>query len=60
MELNKNYSLKEIESNGLVARDIRDINTKIFTNNDKVYFFESIDEAKLRLFSVINKRSFFL
>ena len=60
MELNKNYSIKEIESNGLVAKDIRDMDTKIFTNKDKVYFFESIDEAKLRLFSVISKRSFFL
>jgi len=60
MELNKNYSIKEIESNGLVAKDLRDMDTKIFTNENKVYFFESIDEAKLRLFSVISKRSFFL
>lgn len=60
MELNKNYSLKEIEINGLVEKDIKDLNTRIYTLDDKVYFFETQNEAELRLYTVINKNSFYI
>ena len=60
MEINKNYSLSQIESNGLLEKDVKDINSKIFVNDNKVYFFEELTGELYRLYSVINKQSFFL
>ena len=60
MELNKNYSLEQIESGGLIEKEIKDLNAKIFVHENKVYFFEKMNEDILRLYSVINKQSFFL
>lgn len=60
MEINKTYSLTQIQSNGLVEKDVKDLNTRIFLNGDKVYFFEAIENEVFRLYTVINKRSFFL
>ena len=60
MEINKNYSLDEIKSDGLIEKEVKDLNAKIFVNGNKVYFFEKMNEDILRLYSVINKQSFFL
>lgn len=60
MEINKNYSLDQIKSDGLIEKEVKDLNSKIFVNGNKVYFFEKMNEDILRLYSVINKQSFFL
>ena len=60
MELNEEYSLSQIKSNGLVEKSVKDLDAKIFTNDSKVYFFENVENKFYRLYSVISKRSFFL
>jgi hypothetical protein len=60
MEINNYYSPDQIESDGLIEKDIKDIHASIYIKGNKVYFFESIDKDNLRLYSIINKRSFFL
>lgn len=62
MKINGQYSLNEIKSNGLVEKEIKDFDVKIFTSDQesKVYFFESIGNSLFRLYTVISKRSFFL
>jgi hypothetical protein len=60
MELNEEYSLSQIKSNGLVEKSVKDLDAKIFTNDNKVYFFENVENKFYRLYSVISKRSFFL
>ncbi len=59
MKINNNYSLDQIESIGLKEKDVKDLEANIFTKDHKVYFFEP-DGEKLRLYSIINERSFFL
>lgn len=62
MKIDQQYSLNEIKSNGLIEREIKDLDVKIFTSDqeNKVYFFESIGNSLFRLYTIINKRSFFL
>jgi len=60
MEINNCYSPDQIESLGLRGKEIKDIHASIYIKGNKVYFFESIDKEKLRLYSIINERSFFL
>lgn len=60
MELNKNYSLQQIKTNGLEQKEVKELSSTIFTNNNKVYFFEKISEELFRLYTVIDKKSFFL
>jgi hypothetical protein len=60
MKLNEQYSLNQIKSNGLVEKSVKDVDAKIFTNENKVYFFENVENKFFRLYSVISKRSFFL
>ena len=62
MKIDEQYSLKEIKSNGLIEKQIKDLDVKIFTSDqeNKVYFFENIGNSIFRLYTVINKRSFFL
>ncbi len=60
MRLNEQYSIHQIKSAGMVEKSLKDLNAKIFTGNDKVYFFENVGNKRYRLYSVINKRSFFL
>lgn len=60
LELDKTYSESQVESIGLVQRKTDQISSKIFIKNSKVYFFEDLKNSKLRLFSIINERSFFL
>jgi len=60
LEIDKSYTEQEVVSNGLIAKtDVR-VNSSVFMKNNDVYFFEHLKNNKLRLFSVINKRSFFL
>ncbi len=60
MKINNNYSMDQIESTGLIEREVKDLQTSIFTKDEKVYFFEQIDSERYRLYSIINERSFFL
>ncbi len=60
MEINSYYSTVQLESNGLIEKVVKDISASVYVKDHKVYFFESINNEKLRLYSIINKRSFFL
>ncbi len=60
MKVNEVYSIDEIREQGLVEKQIKEIQAKIFLNGTKVYFFEPISTQSMRLYSIINKRSFFL
>ena len=62
MKINEQYSLSEIKSNGLVEKEVKELNVKIFTSetDNQVYFFENIGNSLYRLYTVISKRSFFL
>ena len=60
IELNEDYSLPQIIANGMTEKDVKDVSARIFVKENKVYFFENTKNQSLRLYSVINKRSFFL
>lgn len=62
MKINEQYSLSEIRSNGLVEKEVKELNVKIFTSetDNQVYFFENKGNSFYRLYTVISKRSFFL
>lgn len=61
MKINEVYTIKEINEQGLTEYPAKDIKAKVYVNGIKVYFFELIDsQTNYRLYSVINKRSFFL
>lgn len=60
MKINNNYSIDQIESVGLKEREVRDLQASIYTKDEKVYFFERLNNKMFRLYSVINERSFFL
>ncbi len=60
MQINFDYSIDQIESDGLEEREVKDLQASIFTKDRKVYFFEKVKNEKFRLYSVINERSFFL
>ncbi len=60
MELNEAYSLSQIAADGMTEKKARDLGTRIFIKDNKVYFFEYLNNQSLRLYSLINKKSFFL
>ena len=60
MELNEAYSLNQIIANGMTEKDVKDLDAKIFTKENKVYFFEHLNNEDFRLYTIINKKSFFL
>jgi len=60
MKINEQYSLNQIKSTGLIEKSVKDLDAKIFTLDNKVYFFENVGNKLFRLYTVINKRSFFL
>jgi hypothetical protein len=60
MELNEAYSLHQIIAYGMTEKDVKEIEARIFTKDNKVYFFENLNNHDLRLYSVINEKSFFL
>ena len=60
VKINEKYSLNQIKSNGLIEKEVKEVDAKIFTRNNKVYFFENVDDRSFRLYTVISKRSFFL
>lgn len=60
MRINEVYTLNEIREQGLTEKTVKDIQAKVFLNGSKVYFFEPVNPQTLRLYSIINKRSFFL
>jgi hypothetical protein len=60
MEENVTYTVDQLREFGLNnQRKLRE-NAEIYIKDDKVYFFEQLDSEHLRLYTVINKRSFFL
>lgn len=61
MKVNELYSLNDLLSQGLIEYPVKEVKTKVYLNGSKVYFFELVDNQRsYRLYSVINKRSFFL
>ncbi len=60
MEVNAIYSIEEIMQQGFFEESAIRENSKVFIKGDKVYFFESLDAKHLRLYTIINKKSFFL
>ncbi len=60
IQINKIFSLEELASQGLKKRDIKELSAKVFVKDSNVYFFDQPDKKHYRLYSVINKRSFFL
>ena len=60
MEVNNIYTLDQIIKEGFLEKEAPRENAKIFLKGDKVYFFECIANKQLRLYTVINKKSFFL
>lgn len=61
MKINEVYTLGQIQEQGLVERQVKDIDAKVYLNGTKVYFFEPLNKQdSFRLYSIINKRSFFL
>ncbi len=58
--IDETYSESHVESAGLIPRNADIISSKVFIKNNKVYFFENLNNKKLRLFSIINEESFFL
>ncbi len=60
MEVEATYSIEEIKKLGLFEEPANRENAKVFIKDDKVYFFETIDPKHLRLYTIINKKSFFL
>ncbi len=60
MEVEATYSIEEIKKLGLFEEPANRENAKVFIKDDKVYFFETIDPEHLRLYTIINKKSFFL
>lgn len=60
LELDKTYSENQVESIGLIPREAKNISSKVFVKNSKIYFFEDLKNSNLRLFSIINEKSFFL
>lgn len=60
MEVNTCYSRDQIESDGLIEKEVKDVHSSIYVKDHMVYFFELVNEEKLRLYTIINERSFFL
>jgi hypothetical protein len=60
LEIDKTYSESQVESVGLIPRKTNHITSRVFVKSNKVYFFEDLKNSKLRLFSIINEKSFFL
>ncbi|GAB1419538.1 MAG: hypothetical protein H3C41_09200 [Bacteroidales bacterium] len=61
MRINETYSKQQISALGLVEYPAKDIKARIFLNGTKVYFFElDNNQQNYRLYSIINRRSFFL
>ncbi len=60
MQINEVYNSSELLEFGLVEKEVKELPARVFINGTKVYFFEPINNNDLRLYSIINKRSFFL
>ena len=60
MELNKVYSERELSHLGMEGRTYEHFDFMIFSGKDKVYFFDQEADGRLRLYTVISSRSFFL
>lgn len=59
--LNNNYEKSYIESLDLVEfNKVKEIDALIYIGTKKVYFFEKITDEKLKLYSILNKSSFYL
>jgi len=59
--INNNYEKSYVESFNLMRfNKVKEIDAAIYIGIDKVYFFEEISDKKLKLYSVLNKCSFYL
>lgn len=59
--LNNNYEKSYVESFNLTRfNKVKEIDAIIYIGIDKVYFFEKITDKELKLYSILNKSSFYL
>jgi hypothetical protein len=59
--LNNKYEKSYVESLDLVQFDkVKEIDALIYIGIKKVYFFEKTSDEKLKLYSILNKSSFYL
>ena len=56
----KIYTRKQLENLGLNPYMVDEIDMDAYTKDDEIYFFESVSKDSFRLFTIINKKSFFL
>lgn len=60
MKINSIYSKIEIENFGLKPGEGIKTKNIIYKMQNKVYFFEEMKNDELRLYSIINEKSFYL
>lgn len=60
MKIDSVYTECEIKEHGLKKNNIENVDYRVYVNGSKVFFFEPVDKRNLRLYSIINKESFFL
>lgn len=60
LTINQIFSIEELAKAGLRELDVPNLSAKIFAKGDQVFFFDETNQDLYRLFSIINKRSFFL
>ncbi|MBN2616511.1 MAG: hypothetical protein JXR71_12530 [Bacteroidales bacterium] len=60
LTINEMFSIEELAKAGLRQLDVPNISAKVFAKDDQVFFFDETNHDLYRLFSIINKRSFFL
>ncbi len=60
MKVNSIYSEVEIKKFGLKPGLRIKTENKVYKKQNKVYFFEEIRKDELRLYSIINEKSFYL
>jgi len=60
VKVNSIYSELEIAESGLKPSSGTMIDNKVYKKQNNIYLFEEIGKNKLRLHSIINKKSYYL
>lgn len=59
-EIDTFHRLVHLIAIGMIRLDNHDLNYLVFEKNEKVYYFEEIENDFLRLFCVTTRKSFYL
>lgn len=59
-EIDTFHRLAHLIAIGMIQLDHHDLNYLVFEKNEKVYYFEEIENDFLRLFCVTTRKSFYL